>query len=150
MRTQYKLDTQTFITRSNEKHNGKYDYSKTEYRNFRTKVVITCPLHGDFQQTPKNHLKGEGCPLCGKEYAKTWRKRKYQHFTEESKRRFGNTYSFPLIEEEYENSHSRVTVHCNLCNYDFTKIACDHLTSETGGCQHLDYLLNLIHEKDKL
>ena len=28
------------------------------------KVIITCPEHGDFFQTPNNHLKGQGCPKC--------------------------------------------------------------------------------------
>ena len=27
-------------------------------------MIITCPIHGDFEQTPHNHLQGKGCPLC--------------------------------------------------------------------------------------
>lgn len=42
----------------------KYDYSKVEYTNNHTKVVITCPTHGDFTQQPSDHLSGHGCPLC--------------------------------------------------------------------------------------
>ena len=28
------------------------------------KVIITCPIHGDFWETPENHLNGVGCPDC--------------------------------------------------------------------------------------
>lgn len=54
-----------FIDRSNEIHNFKYDYSLSEYKNIRTKVVIICKEHGNFKQSPKNHLNGQGCPRCG-------------------------------------------------------------------------------------
>jgi hypothetical protein len=140
MRNNYRLNKEIFVTRSNEIHHGKYDYSKASYVNQRTKVVITCPIHGDFEQTPKNHMKGQGCPLCGKEYAKNFRKGKCQKFIEESRKRFHDAYSFPFIEKEYENSHSIITIHCNLCDYDFKKRAGDHLTSDTGGCQHIIYI----------
>lgn len=56
--------TEEFIELARKVHGDKYDYSKTNYINFNTKVVITCPIHGDFEQTPNNHLKGENCPAC--------------------------------------------------------------------------------------
>ena len=45
-------------------HGDKYDYSKVEYVNNHTKVCIVCPKHGEFWQTPKAHLNGQGCPKC--------------------------------------------------------------------------------------
>ena len=53
-----------FIKKSNIKHNNKYDYSKVEYKDSLTKVIIICPIHGEFMQTPQNHLRGRGCSLC--------------------------------------------------------------------------------------
>jgi hypothetical protein len=53
-----------FIKESNEKHNNIYDYSKVVYINSRTKVVINCPIHGDFNQLPLHHINGTGCPSC--------------------------------------------------------------------------------------
>ena len=53
-----------FINKANIKHNFKYDYSKVEYKNSLTKVIIICPIHGEFLQTPQNHLRGRGCSLC--------------------------------------------------------------------------------------
>lgn len=59
-----KKSTKRFIIESNNVHDFKYDYSKVEYRRNSDKVIISCPLHGDFYQTPQCHLIGHGCPLC--------------------------------------------------------------------------------------
>ena len=45
-------------------HGNKYDYSKVEYKNNKEKVCIICQEHGEFWQTPDNHLRGKGCPKC--------------------------------------------------------------------------------------
>lgn len=47
-----------------EKHNGRYDYSKVAYNGCFVKVCIICPEHGDFWQTPCKHMLGQGCPRC--------------------------------------------------------------------------------------
>ena len=58
--------TEDFIIKSNEIHNNKYDYSKTIYTGSRNKLTITCPHHGDFEQTAIDHMtKGHGCKRCG-------------------------------------------------------------------------------------
>ena len=59
-------DTSSFKEEANKVHNECYLYDKTIYTNSHTKVIITCPVHGDFQQIPNAHLRGEGCPSCAK------------------------------------------------------------------------------------
>src|ERR1035437_4213742 len=59
-----KSKTSLFIEKSNIIHNFKYDYSHVEYLTARNKVNIICDIHGLFTQTPSNHLKGTGCPVC--------------------------------------------------------------------------------------
>lgn len=56
--------TKTFIAQSKEMYGNKYNYSKVEYVNSHTPVIITCLKHGDFRQRPADHLQGHGCPLC--------------------------------------------------------------------------------------
>jgi very-short-patch-repair endonuclease len=63
-----KLTTLEFIQRSNEIHNNKYNYSKTDYINDRKGVIIICPLHGEFIQKPSTHLKGSGCKVCSESF----------------------------------------------------------------------------------
>lgn len=54
-----------FVQRAIKVHNNKYNYSKVNYVNNRTKICIICPKHGEFWQTPDNHLVGHGCTKCG-------------------------------------------------------------------------------------
>lgn len=50
-----------------EEHLGRhYSYDKVVYTGARENVIITCPIHSDFDVTPNNHLRGKGCPGCGK------------------------------------------------------------------------------------
>ena len=60
-----KYNKEDFISKAIAIHGNKYDYSKVNYLNSRTKVCIICPEHGEFWQTPHNHLKGYGCRKCG-------------------------------------------------------------------------------------
>lgn len=59
-----KSNSEEFKNKSIEKHGNKYDYSKVIYAGNKTKVTIRCHQHGDFKQTPANHLSGQGCPGC--------------------------------------------------------------------------------------
>jgi very-short-patch-repair endonuclease len=57
--------TTEFIRNAKKIHGKKYDYSKTEYLQTDRKVIITCPFHGEFHQSPHNHVHGkQGCPSC--------------------------------------------------------------------------------------
>lgn len=56
-----------FISASNKKFNGRYDYSKVVYKNNRTKVIVVCPNHGEFLVSPDNHERGSGCQECQRE-----------------------------------------------------------------------------------
>lgn len=54
-----------FIEKANSKHTSKFDYSVFKYINAKTKGIIKCPEHGEFEQTPDKHLQSvHGCPEC--------------------------------------------------------------------------------------
>lgn len=53
-----------FFNESLKIHNNKYDYSEVNYVNSHTKVIIICPIHGEFYQTPNDHLNNHGCSKC--------------------------------------------------------------------------------------
>jgi Zn finger protein HypA/HybF involved in hydrogenase expression len=67
-----KKTREEFTEASSIKHSNRYDYSKVDYINSQTKVIIICDKHGEFQQTPASHLfYGHGCPKCRKNSLKT-------------------------------------------------------------------------------
>jgi len=58
-----------FIRRAKLKHQNpdgspKFTYDNVDYKTLRKNVLITCPIHGDFPQTPAGHLIGNGCRKC--------------------------------------------------------------------------------------
>ena len=41
------------------------NYDKVVYTNNKTNVIVSCPIHGDFDVAPQDHLYGmNGCPKC--------------------------------------------------------------------------------------
>ena len=46
-------------------HGDLYDYTKTVYNGANSKVLITCPAHGDYLQSASSHLSGYKCRKCG-------------------------------------------------------------------------------------
>ena len=60
--------TKLFISKANQIHGERYDYSKVNYINAKTKVTIICSEHGEFQQTPSNHLCNYNCQKCAKNF----------------------------------------------------------------------------------
>lgn len=62
-----KSTTDEFISKANIIHDNFYKYDNSVYgENNKSKIIITCPLHGDFSQTISDHLSGYGCKECGK------------------------------------------------------------------------------------
>lgn len=55
-----------FIKNSKKVHGELYDYSKVKFTHVRKKVIIFCPIHGKFEQTPYHHInRKQGCKKCG-------------------------------------------------------------------------------------
>ena len=50
------MKKEDFIEKAKKIHGNKYDYSRVEYINNKTKVCIICPEHGEFWQRPNDHL----------------------------------------------------------------------------------------------
>ena len=105
-----KLSYEDFVKRAKRIHGEDYEYIKDSYTTTKKKMwIIHKKCNHKFQQTPHNHLQGQGCPKCCYKNRKT----NYSFITKAEKL-FGNKYSFPNIEEEYINSHSKITIKCNL------------------------------------
>lgn len=56
--------TVDIIKKSNLIHRNIYDYSKMNYINDKTPVIIICKKHGEFYQKLSKHFNGQGCPKC--------------------------------------------------------------------------------------
>jgi hypothetical protein len=62
-----------FIIKARRVHGEKYVYNKVKYTTNKINVSIFCPIHGEFKQSPDNHLAGKGCLHCGQARIRTHR-----------------------------------------------------------------------------
>ncbi len=106
-------NTEEFIAKARSIHGGKYDYSKVKYVDSRTKVLIICPIHGEYWQRPDIHLSGSMCPKCVNE-SKT---NTLEYYIELSKKKHGDKYDFSRA--VYLGSRYEIEIHCKDCGNVF-------------------------------
>lgn len=124
-----KRTTEEFIELARQVHGDKYDYSKTVYVNKRSKVIITCPIHGDFEQNAHSHLNGRGCPKCGVRKSSKTRLTKTEKFIEKCRQKHGDKYSYDKV--VFTKSRDKVIITCPI-HGDFEQRASHHLSGQ--GC----------------
>ena len=126
-----KLTTEEFINKAKDIHGDKYDYSKVEYVNNKTKVCIICPEHGEFYQTPRDHLNGSGCKKCF-DNLKRGKKRQLttKEFIEKAKLIHGEKYDYSAV--KYVNNSSKILIICHE-HGEFLQTPNDHLSG--CGCK---------------
>lgn len=118
-----------FIQRANEIHHNKYDYSKFEYVRSIDKSIIICPKHGEFLQSANVHLRGVGCPKCGKENGKKREKIIPEIFLKRANELHNNKFQYDLT--GFKNSSSRVKIYCEKHGW-FEQCALNHING--NGC----------------
>jgi len=59
-----KKDTEEVLEGFKKVHGLKFCYSKVNYTGSISKVIIICPKHGEFKQSPSCHLSGKSCQKC--------------------------------------------------------------------------------------
>ena len=122
-------DTESFIKESKKKHGDKYDYSKVEYIDAKTKVCIICPIHGEFWITPNNHLRGRGCYKCGREVSALKQSLTTEEFIKKAKCIHGDKYDYSKV--VYINNHTNVCIVCKE-HGEFSQKPIKHLKGQ--GC----------------
>ena len=95
-----------FVQKARKEHGLKFDYSKVVFINMNTKVCIICSEHGEFWQTPHDHIGGHGCRKCTK-YAKN----NHEWFLTEAYKVHDCFYSYP---EEYKGSKIKIDILCPI------------------------------------
>jgi hypothetical protein len=124
-RTNWTLEK--FKIKAREVHNSKYNYDKVNFINTVRKVIITCPEHGDFKQTPNKHLSGQKCPRCVHNFKGTT-----ENFIAKAKELHGEKYSYENT--HYTGNHKKVFITCPI-HGDFEQSPANH-THKTNpqGC----------------
>ena len=122
---------ESFVKEANEIHTNFYIYTKSIYKNRRSKLIITCPIHGDFLQNAGLHLAGSGCPTCS--ISKSgWSKTDFKNHCIKNNNGLGILYvirCFNETEEFYKIGITSLSI-----NKRFSKV------------RDLPYLYEIVHE----
>lgn len=103
------MTKEDFIEKSKLIYGDKYDYSKVEYINNKTKICIICKEHGEFFIRPDMFLNGHGCKKCGIEEGAKKRAMAQKEFIARVKEFFPK---YDYSEVNYVNTHTKVKVIC--------------------------------------
>lgn len=123
-------NVEDFIRKSKKIHKNIYDYSKVKYVNISTKVKISCPIHGEFEQTPAAHyVLKQGCPKCGIEKQRQSSSFTLTDFIKKSKHIHGNLYDYSKV--NYVNCHTDIIIICKE-HGEFSQLPLNHL--KRNGC----------------
>lgn len=111
-------------------HSNFYDYSKVINAGSKQKVLICCPNHGDFLQSPYSHIvRKQGCRKCQSENNKRLFSFTIEDFVKNAKKIHGNKYDYNKT--VYVNSQKKVSVICPLHGV-FTQTPANHVNHRKG------------------
>ena len=99
-----------FIEDSINLHGNKYDYSKSNYVNDNSKIIIICKEHGEFEQKVSNHLQGKGCNNCADIIRASKKSKSIDKFVLDAKNIHCDKYEYNNV--IYKNSSTHVLVTC--------------------------------------
>ena len=116
--------TELFISKAYKIHKNRYDYSKVNYINAKTKITIICREHGEFQQTPSNHLSNYNCQKCAKNFQLDT-----VSFIEKAINIHNDKYDYSKV--NYINADTQIIIICRE-HGEFTQIPDFHINRKCG------------------
>jgi hypothetical protein len=127
-----------FIKQSINVHGNKYNYDKVEYLTCNDKVIIICPIHGEFEQSPSDHQSGKGCYNCGIKKCALSQTFTQEEFIQKAIEKHAYQYNYEKV--EYINSQTKIIITCNRCNNTFAQVPNSHL--QGSGCDKCAHVNN--------
>lgn len=117
------------------------NFDKAVYSGYHGKVVISCNIHGEYEQTAGEFMRSsKKCPHCVKherliemqnKNKKSPRNLTTIQFIEAAQKIHGNKFSYHLV--NYVHSKIPVTIQCNTCLHVFNQTPNGHLSGK--GCK---------------
>lgn len=120
-----KSNKEDFIKKAKSIHGEQYDYSLVDYIDNNTKVIIVCPVHGEFEQLPRSHSGGHGCRQCKFDSYKIIE----EDFIVNCDKIHNGKYNYSKV--KYGGANKKITIGCPI-HGDFNQVSSRH--KEGAGC----------------
>src|SRR5205814_2097494 len=108
------IEKEIFIKKCKAIFGNKYSYDLVEYKNTRSKVLITCEVnkdHGSFLKRASSLLdKKDGCPKCSQQIKNNKLKMTEENFLKKCCERYGDKYDYS--ESKYIDYYTSIKIIC--------------------------------------
>lgn len=139
-----KATAEQFLAKAKKVHGNKFDYSKTIYNGSMEKVVITCRIHGDFNQVSSRHLQSKyACPDCAVQATRENKVKTTKSFIAAANKKHNHKYDYS--EADYIGSAEILTITCPE-HGKFKRTAASHLFGY--GCNICARVRNRVKDLD--
>jgi len=138
------LSQEEYIKRCVKTHGDTYDYSKTAYKKSDIKVTITCKIHGDFEQWPRDHYRGRGCNKCAAEAKGKALRDSQETFIKKANTKHNDYYTYNNA--NYVDTNTPVIITCPV-HGDFTQQPNPHI--QGAGCPECGKLSQVTNRESK-
>lgn len=112
-----------FVKLAKDVHGDRYVYDRCEYKNPVTRVTLICKTHGEFQQLPREHIRGAGCRKCSGLSLTT------EEFISEARQQHGDRYDYSQV--KYKLADDKIIIGCHR-HGNFQQVAWAH--KKGRGC----------------
>ena len=120
-------DKDLFVTEAKKRHGDKFNYDKTEPKGACSKVIVNCPVHGDYEVTANGHLLYD-CYECSPR-----KKKGLKTFLERAREKHGGKYDYSLV--NYKRTDEKVKIICEKHGI-FEQKPSSHLEYGCAKCGH--------------
>lgn len=135
-----------FIDRCKKKHNYFYTYENTVYIKNDINIIVTCPIHGDFEQQANSHLQGNGCKKCAIEISSEKRKVGKNYILNKFLEKHGDFYLYDLKDDIKTTDYIKII--CPI-HGEFSQKVIKHYVHGCNNCgENLSALKRLKIPKD--
>ncbi len=127
--------TEKFIEDAKIVHGNVYDYSLVNYTGLDNKVIFICREHGEYTQTPHQHLRGRHCPLCANKNNALSRALSQEEYIARAIEVHGTKYDYSKV--VYTGGQHKITIICPI-HGEFKQKPENHTNAKQGclKCYH--------------
>lgn len=136
------VTTADFIQRARQLHGNQYNYTKVMYLAAKIKVIIICPKHGEFEQTPANHCSGRGCRECGGNKPLT-----LARFIERANKVYNDRYDYSCV--KFKNGENKVEIICPVHGPFFQRLFSHLKGFGCDKCGRVNVAKKLSHSRER-
>lgn len=105
-----RFDSAEILRRARAMHGERYEYLEVRCASLVDPLRIRCSEHGEFSQRAGDHIRGKGCPVCGRRKADANRTLSNDTFLARALKVHGDRYDYS--DTVYRGAHQYVTIRC--------------------------------------